>query len=128
MKKSIVGTNITFTFAGLAPIAFDATKVSAANRAYAEMHGWQARIGDSAALSRAQKDGTVITITEAMRREAIAELVTHYESGSANWSPAGGPRAVSLNPTWLAIATKRNVAYDVIAAEMAARDLALLAE
>jgi rod shape-determining protein MreB len=71
MKKAINGTLVTFTFDGCEPLVFDATKVHAGNRAYAEMHGWQARLGDSAALSRKQPDGTIITITEQMLKQFI---------------------------------------------------------
>ena len=86
MKKVISGKTLTFTFDdGVAPLVFDATKVNASNREYAEMHGWQARLGDSAAISRKQPDGSIITVTEQMRRDAISPLVAHYED-SANYS------------------------------------------
>lgn len=126
MKKAIAGQTVVFSFDGLDSVTFDAGKAGAANRAYAEMHGWQARIGDMAAISRTQKDGSVITVTEGMRRDAILEGVAHYEAGGAVWELRGtGTKA--QNPTWLAIAQKRGVAYDVVAAEKAAADLAELA-
>lgn len=86
MKVNTTGTTIAFTFDGLEPLQFDATKAAAELRAYAEMHGWEARLRDNAAISRKQKDGTVIDVTEQMRREAVAELITHYESGATVWN------------------------------------------
>lgn len=128
MKKQINGTTVAFTFAeGVAPVIFDATKASAANRAYAEMHGWSAAIGDGAALSRKDKDGNVITITEAMRRESVLEKVTHYESGGDAWERRA-VRVIAQNPTWLAIAEKRGVSYETVAAEKASADLEELSQ
>lgn len=129
MKKAINGTAVHFTFDdGLAPIVFESTKASNAARDHAEMHGWQARIGDMAALSRKQKDGTVITITEAMRREAILEGVTHYESGAEAWEMRGGSRAAPQNPVFLAIAAKRGITYEEAMAAVQAEMLGELAE
>lgn len=130
MKKSydVNAGTVTFTFEGeLAPIIFTAANASAACEATALLHGWSARIGDGAALSRKQKDGSIITITEAMRRDEVQRLVTHYESGTDVWEMrAAGARPAPQNPTWLALAAKRGVSYDVIAAEKAAADLAEL--
>ncbi len=129
MKKAIVPgtTQIRFTFDNLPEVLFDANKCSEANNDYAVMHGYMARIGDAAALSRKQADGTVITITEEMRRAEVLALVNHYESGSAEWNLAGRTRAAPQNPLWLKLALARNVSYDTIAAEKAAADLAELA-
>ena len=125
MKCNTTGTTVTFTFDGLDAITFNATKAAPAMRAYAEMHGWEQRLRDNAAIARKQRDGSVITVTEAMRRDAIAELVNHYEGGATSWTvKAGAVR--SLNPTWLALAERRGVSYDVVAAEKAAADLAEL--
>ncbi len=99
MKKAINGTTITFSFdGGLDPIVFDATKAAAPLRAYAEMHGWQARLGDMAAIPRTQKDGTVITVTEQMRRDAVLAGVEHVESGTAAWEMKSAPRAAPEAP------------------------------
>ena len=129
MKKSINESNrtITFTFddALLEPIVFQVAKCSGVNNAYAALHGYMARIGDNAAISRQGPNGSVITITEKMRRDAVMEMVNHYHSGSAEWNMRTAS-VKSLNQTWLAIATKRGVEYDVIAAEKAAADLAEL--
>ncbi len=126
MKKAISGTFVTFTFGdNLDPVVFNAEKASFKMREYAEMHGWQQRIGDNAAIQRTQKDGTVLVVTEEMRREAVLELVKHYEGGAETWAikQASGK---AQNPTWLAIAEKRGVSYETVAAEKAAADLAEL--
>ena len=65
------------TAVGLA-VTFDPTKASAANRAYAELHGWSARIGDV----MAQDAGTSI----ADKLAAARKIVDHYESGSEEWN------------------------------------------
>lgn len=120
MKKAInvAAQTITFSFEGfhtrsgepgheiindnpeLAPITLAMADVSPANATYAMLHGFGARIGDNAALSRKQKDGSVIKITETMRREEILKMVSHYASGSAEWELGRtaqiDPRAVKL--------------------------------
>ena len=127
MKKSIVGNLVKFTFdEGVLPLTFDCTKMSGANRAYAIPFGMCHRLGDMAAIPKSDKDGNVRVVTEAMRREEVAAGAAHYESGSDDWNLKASARPQAQNPTWLAIATKRGVSYDVVAAEKAAADLAEL--
>lgn len=110
MKKAISGTSVNFTFDGLESISFDATRASAANRAYAEMHGWMARLGDAAALSRKDpKTGVITTITEAMRRAEIESLVAHYCSGDVDWNVKA--KSAAPNPFFIRLAEKRNCTY-----------------
>lgn len=125
MKKSIdVKTaTITFTFDGLEPVVFDTTKAAESVREYAELHGFMARVGDNAAIARKDAGGTV---TEAMRREAVLELVNHYESGASEWA-LKGTRAAPQNPTILAIAAKRGCSYAEAEAFLAAQFLEDLA-
>ena len=126
MKKQIVGNLVKFTFEGdVPPLTFDCTKMSGANRAYAIPFAMCHRLGDAAALSRTMPDGSVRVITEAMRREAVAEIAAHYEGGSEAWEMRT-TRAPARNPVWEAIAAKRGVEYDVVAAEKVAADLAEL--
>lgn len=108
MKKTIDGSKIVFSFEELTDVVFDSNKAHAQIKQAALMHGFSARIGDNAALSRKQKDGTVIEITEAMRRNAVLELVTHYESGAAAWDVK---RAPAENPTIRALADKLGGTY-----------------
>jgi hypothetical protein len=111
MKKSINGTQITFAFEGLAPVVFDAAKVSEANRAYAIMHGFQARIGDNAAIQKSAENG--YRVTEQMRREAVLEMVGHYEDrAQTNWNLRVGTRTAKQSPAILALATKLGKTYE----------------
>jgi hypothetical protein len=125
MKKemNVTAGTVTFTFEGLAPIIFEAAKASPEMEAHALLHGWMARIGDSAAISRKQKDGTVITVTEEMRRAEIEAMVKHYESGTTQWEMRSGVRAPAQNPTILAIAAKRGCTYAEAEAFLAAQFL-----
>lgn len=59
----------------------------------------QVRIVDAAAVSRTKKDGTLRTKEEmiAVKHARMADLIAHYETGTAEWSrvaassgPAGG--------------------------------------
>lgn len=111
MKVTPDGKKIVFAFDGLESITFDSEIASVACRERAEMHGWEQRIRDNAAITRKQKDGTVITVTEAMRRDAVAEMVSHYESGTENWSVRGPGSVAKQNPVIAAIAAKRNCTY-----------------
>lgn len=70
---------LSFTFDGLEPVIFDSNRCP--NLEFrAMMHGFEQRIRDNAALSRKQKDGSVITITEQMRRDAVEEMVAHLHA------------------------------------------------
>jgi hypothetical protein len=120
MKKAIKGNTIVFTFGNDVPeLVFDATKAAQVNRAYAEMHGWSGRLGDAAAIPREQKDGSVITVTEAMRREAIAELAAHYEGGSVEWNMKGSARAPVQNAAIAGLAAKMGLTYTAAEAYIA---------
>ena len=130
MKKAIneQARTITFTFdeaSGLAPVVFDPAKASAANREYAVLHGFAARLGDNAAIPKSKDNG--FTVTEAMRRAAVVELAEHYESGAEAWNVrASGTRAAAQNPTILAIAAKLGVTYEAAQAKVAEAFLAEL--
>jgi hypothetical protein len=113
MKKSInaVAQTVTFTFEGLEAVTLSMHDVSPANATYAMLHGFAARIGDNAAITKSADNG--YKVTEAMRREAVMELVTHYTSGTDEWNiKASGTRRETLNPHISAIAQKRNCTYE----------------
>ncbi len=113
MKKVInaVAQTVTFTFeGGLEPIVLAMSQVSTENATYAMLHGMAARVGDNAAIQKSAENG--YTVTEAMRREAVAELVDHYASGSKDWSPKAKAKKETLNPHIMAIAQKRNCTYE----------------
>jgi len=127
MKTAIVGNLIKFTFDDDVPsLVTDMTKWSGANQHNARMYGGQVRLTRMAALPRSGKDGVVVTVTERMRHDEVAAGITHYEGGAHDWELRTA-RAPVQNAVWLAIAAKRGVGYDVVAAEMAQRDLDALA-
>jgi len=125
MKKVInaVAQTVTFTFDGFDSITLAMKDVSPANATYAMLHGFSARIGDNAAYARKQPDGSVIVVTEEMRRNAVKELVDHYESGTEKWEIKGTGRAPAQNPVIAGIATKRGITYAEAEAFLAAQFL-----
>ena len=127
MKKSIAtsGKSVTFTFdGGLAPVVFDPAKVSEANRNYAVAFGFSHRIGDHAAISRNGPNGSIITVTEDMRRNAVLEMVGHLESGTEVWDMAKSARGPVVNPVFAAIAQKLGITYDEAMAKVQEQFLA----
>ena len=119
MKKLIAGNLVKFTFEdGIASYTFDCTKMSGANRAHAIPFAMCHRLGDSAAFLRGLPGGEGGTITEAMRREAVAETGAHYESGSENWELRTA-RAPAQSPTIAAIAAKMGITYAEAEAKVA---------
>ena len=86
MKCNREGGKLVFTFDGLESIVFDSTAATVSHED-AAMHGYEQKIRDNAAISRKQKDGTVIDVTEAMRRDAVQEMVTHLTT-STDWNMA----------------------------------------
>src|SRR3954463_5945761 len=73
-------------------MTFNPTLAHAANRTYAEFHGWKQRLVDTAAMSKDTKTG--LPATPAEKVEAIKALIAHYESGTEKWSRVaeGGPK------------------------------------
>jgi len=126
--KKVINTGaqaVTFTFDGLAPVTLSMHEVTPANATYAMLHGFAARIGDNAAIQRSVENG--FNVTEAMRREAVLELVQHYTSGSVEWNTKVAERKAPQNPTILAIAAKMGLTYTEAEAEIQRRMLAELA-
>lgn len=76
-------------------LTFDVAKASKECTVMALRHGWEARILDKAALG---KDATV-----EMKRDAMAGLIRHYESGTTEWrlERAGGARGPSPTVAFL---------------------------
>ena len=120
MKKVIdlQAQQIRFTFEGLEAVVLNVPKLSDDVLEYAQYHGLQARIGDNAAISRKGADGSVVNVTETMRREAVLELVNHYESGAKVWELRTA-RAPAQSPTIAAIAVKLNITYAEAEAKVA---------
>ena len=100
---------IVFEFDGLEAVTCDPAKLSEAAREVAMLMGIQAKIRDAAALSRKQPDGSVIEITEAMRRAEAVAMRDHLESGGAwNVRVAAAPKQ---NAAILALATALGKTY-----------------
>ena len=126
MKSAITGNLIKFTFDNnVPPLTFDATKASNGNAVNAKMYGFNVRLVRMAAIPRAGKDGVVVTVTEQMRHDAVAEGIGHYESDSVNWEMRTAARP-AINPLWAQIAEKRGITYEAYCAERVAKDLAEL--
>lgn len=115
MKCNREGGKLVFTFDGLESIVFDSTAATVSHED-AAMHGYEQKIRDNAAISRKQKDGTVIDVTEAMRRDAVQEMVTHLTT-STDWNMAkragvSAATAKSLEAAIKMIAELKGITYD----------------
>ena len=113
---------ITFTFDGLESVTLDPKVCAATINEQARLMGLQARMRDAAALSRKQPDGTVITITEEMRRAECLTMRDHLATAT-EWAMKG-TRTAPQNPTILAIAAKLGMTYTEAEAEIQRRMLA----
>ena len=112
MKKVIntAASTVTFTFDGLEAVSLNIHDITAENQSYAILHGMAARIGDNAAITKSAENG--FTVTEAMRRDAVLEMVNHYTSGSIEWNLKQAARKPSFNPAIQAIADKLGKTYE----------------
>jgi hypothetical protein len=82
---------ITFTVPGVAePLVLNLDSVSESCRTYAGYHGFGQRIGDAAAMERAARGGKSASAQE--KWDAMAALVSHYNSGAEGWSPKAADR------------------------------------
>lgn len=99
-KTAEGGDLIRFAIKGAGELELELSKVSAANRSRAAIHGFVQRISDAAAMARDSKTGASATPQE--KFEAMKRLVEHYMGGSEDWSPArsveGVGRPKSENP------------------------------
>lgn len=79
---------ITFTVKGYDPFTLDVAKIHDDNAQYAMFAGLaQQRMVDGAAVSRANKDGSVKTEAEmlGLKHTRMLAIRDHLESGSPNW-------------------------------------------
>lgn len=124
MKKAIDATarTVTFTFDNdLPPVTCSAAKISSANLEFAALFGLGHRIGDNAAIAKSKDNN--YTVTEAMRREAVIEMVEHLESGTSDWNMKASARKAPQDATILAIAAKQGISYEEAQAKIAAQFL-----
>lgn len=114
MKKTIniLTQSITFTFEGLEPVTLAMKDVSPANATYAMLHGFAARIGDNAAITKSAENG--YTVTEAMRRAEVKKMVEFYaDASNVDWNMrVAAPKAAPLNPAIMALAAKLGKSYE----------------
>lgn len=104
---------ITFTFDDDTPdTTFNVDDVHFDLCIHAMMFGFTNRIKDTAAISRKQSDGTIINVTEDMRRAKIVEMIDHLESGGTDWNIKGTGRKPAQNTAILALATKLDKTYE----------------
>lgn len=75
---------INVTVKGAGVVTFDPKKAHAANRTYAEFHGWKQRFVDTAALPADPKTGKAAPADE--KYEAVMAIKEHYESGTESWT------------------------------------------
>jgi hypothetical protein len=104
---------ITFHVLGVGALKFNPKIVARENRLRAERHGWIQRIVDAAAIGVTDSEGNVIPKDQRtrMKYHAMNEIITHYESGSPDWSRAGsggGQRSITIE----AIARVLDVEYE----------------
>jgi hypothetical protein len=98
---------LTFTVPGVSEtLTLDLTRVSDACRTYAVYHGFGQRIGDAAALERAQRGGKSASAQE--KWNALKVLVDHYNSGAESWSPK---RSESVGSDELLLARALQIVY-----------------
>ena len=142
MKKTLntIAQTVTFTFDGhldkegavvneaLAPVTLAMKDVSPANATYAMLHGFAARIGDNAAITKSAENG--YTVTEAMRRAEVEKMTNFYADGAnVDWNMRGAaaPKAAPLNPAILTLAQKLGKSYEEAMAWYNAKLMAELA-
>jgi hypothetical protein len=90
MKKRIEMDRhaVVFEFDGLDPIRVAMTDFPQAVLDRAMLHGFAQKIGDAAAIPMRHPDGTVVRVTERMRRDAVSAMVDQLLGGE--WNVAGG--------------------------------------
>ena len=124
MKKTIdtVAQTVTFTFDGEASVVFNLATVSQECIEYATLHGFAARIGDAAAITKSAENG--FRVTEAMRRAEVMTMAEHYASGTKDWNLKVAARAPAQNATIAAIAAKLGISYEQAQAKVIEQFLA----
>ena len=127
MKKTIntINQSVTFTFEGLESVTLSMSQVTPANATYAMLHGFAARIGDNAAITKSAENN--FNVTETMRREAVLEMINHYASPSTDWNMKQSAKAPKQNAAIAGIAAARGLTYEqaeVWIVEMSLKDMA----
>ena len=82
-KEWVNGNILRFTFLDRSTLTFDRRLASAGNRAQAECHGWQQRLGDLGAVGATEFPDVKARSAEAKRR--IERGIRHYQGPSSEW-------------------------------------------
>lgn len=85
------GNVIVFTVSDIGSLSLDLSKIAEANRLKAIAHGFGQRIQDAAAIGYNAQENRYATPQE--KFDAMKQLVEHYNSGAAEWSPVRGDSA-----------------------------------
>ena len=113
LKTDNAAGKIVFTFDGDTPDAtFNANDVHTDLQRHAMMTGFTNKVKDTAAIPRKQPDGSIINVTEDMRRAKVVEMIDHLESGGTDWNLKGTARKPVQNTAILALATKLDKTYE----------------
>lgn len=111
----VAAGTVTFNVKGYDPIILHADKLHADIMRRAALVGMaQVRIVDAAAVGMADDEGNIIPEADriALKHKRMAELVSHYETGTAEWSRAGTGIGGGKSITLEAIARIKAVEYD----------------
>ena len=125
MKKVFneVDQSITFTFTDLDSVTIRLGDVTPANQRYAALAGIGHKVGDNAAFSKADYP----IVTEAMRRDAVQEMVDHLTTSDSWDVTVRKAKVAPVDPVVQAIATKLGKTYAEAQAWYQAKMLADLA-
>lgn len=106
---------VTFKYAGGLPDSvFHLDKAHKDNVIRAALVGYaQTRLVDAAAIGMEDEDGNIIPKDQrvAMKRAAIEELISHYETGTSEWSRKGTGGGGFGSITLEAIARVKGIEY-----------------
>jgi hypothetical protein len=118
MKKliDIAGTSVSFTFEGLDTVTLRTSEIKPEVATHAMLHGLSQKIGDSAAISKTEENGYVVT--EAMRREAVLQMVAQLTAGDWN----AKVRAPTRHPSIVKLAAKWGCTYEEAEIKIASLD------
>lgn len=84
ITHEVTDDHVVFHVLGVGDIALNMAAISSENKARACLHGMIQRISDAAAISRDSETGEAATPQD--KYDAMQRLVTHYESGTSEWS------------------------------------------
>lgn len=115
--------NICFSFDDNVPaLEFNPDKATDEAAVRAQQLGWLNKLKDMAALPRERTvngEKVVVTITEQMRHDAIAQGIRHFEAGGA-WEA----KPAAQNPSVAKLAERLGITYEAAMTKLAEAALA----